>query len=322
MSNNKPMVSVIVPNYNHSKFLEKRIDSILNQTYQDFELILLDDKSTDNSVDILRRYAQNPKVTAIEINEENSGSTFKQWEKGINMAQGKYIWLAESDDYADTTFLQCLVAAAEADPQVVICQAGANMIDQNDKPYAVKPYDRWDEKNLGQTIYYDGKKFDHKYMRITNVLYNASGIIFRRDAVNPFPDFVKQYRCCGDWLFWYHLAQKGKVAIVHKKLNYFRRHGDNVSMKTPIEENFNVIDHFVKIGAISPKCLTHTIIYGIQQRHVKHIKNWQPEHYDYLMQKFYDISGYHSMFPYHFSQFVKFISYIIPVFRFPSHYKI
>ena len=73
-----PNVSVIVPNYNHEQYLQQRIESIVNQTYQDFELILLDDFSTDNSRDILNLYRNHPKVSKIVFNEKNSGSPFKQ----------------------------------------------------------------------------------------------------------------------------------------------------------------------------------------------------------------------------------------------------
>ncbi len=91
-------VSVILPNYNHSKYLKQRIDSILNQTFQDFELILLDDNSPDDSVDIIESYRDHKRVSHIHLNKENSGSTFKQWERGFSLAKGEYIWIAESDD--------------------------------------------------------------------------------------------------------------------------------------------------------------------------------------------------------------------------------
>ena len=101
-------VSVIVPNYNHARYLRKRIDSILWQAYQDFELLLLDDCSTDSSREILTTYANNPKVR-LEYNAQNSGSVFKQWNKGVRLTGGRYIWIAESDDFSDPEFLARLV---------------------------------------------------------------------------------------------------------------------------------------------------------------------------------------------------------------------
>lgn len=83
------MVSVIVPNYNHASYLVARIESILNQTYQDFELILLDDCSTDDSREVLLKYKDNPKVTHLVFNEQNSGSPFIQWHKGVQLAEGE-----------------------------------------------------------------------------------------------------------------------------------------------------------------------------------------------------------------------------------------
>jgi glycosyltransferase involved in cell wall biosynthesis len=101
-----PKVSIIIPNYNYAKFLEQRLDSVFNQTFQDFEVILLDDCSTDHSVDILSEYKQHPKVSHFIINEINTGSPFKQWKKGIELAKGEFIWIAESDDWAELNFLE------------------------------------------------------------------------------------------------------------------------------------------------------------------------------------------------------------------------
>ena len=101
-----PLVSVIIPSYNHEKFLKERIDSVLNQTFQDFELIILDDLSPDNSREIIESYRAHPKVSQIIYNEKNSGSTFFQWNKAVlSLAKGEFIWIAESDDVADPKFL-------------------------------------------------------------------------------------------------------------------------------------------------------------------------------------------------------------------------
>ena len=97
-------VSVIIPNYRHALYLKERIDSVLEQTYRDFEVIILDDCSPDDSREIIETYRTREKIAHIVYNERNSGSTFMQWQKGFDLAQGEYIWIAESDDFADPGF--------------------------------------------------------------------------------------------------------------------------------------------------------------------------------------------------------------------------
>lgn len=91
-----PLVSVIVPNYNHARYLEQRLDTVFNQTYQKFEVIILDDKSTDNSLEVINRYKDNPHLSQIVVNEQNTGSPFKQWDKatilpGVTIGDGAVI---------------------------------------------------------------------------------------------------------------------------------------------------------------------------------------------------------------------------------------
>ena len=117
---NTPLVSVIIPNYNHAQYLEKRIDTVLNQTYQNIEVIILDDKSTDNSLEVIEQYRNHPKVAQIVVNEQNTGSPFKQWDMGINLANGELIWIAESDDYNELIFLEELIAEWNRHSNVVL----------------------------------------------------------------------------------------------------------------------------------------------------------------------------------------------------------
>ena len=97
----QPRVSVIVPSYNHARFLRQRIESILGQSFRDFELILLDDCSTDDSVSILREYESHARLSALVVNAQNSGSPMAQWKRGLDLAAGELIWIAESDDWAE-----------------------------------------------------------------------------------------------------------------------------------------------------------------------------------------------------------------------------
>ena len=127
-----PYVSIIIPNYNHAPYLKQRIESVLSQSYQNFEVILLDDRSTDNSWDILQAYKGHEKVSHCLRNDRNSGSPFIQWQKGIEIAKGEWIWIAESDDWADESLLESLINLTRLYPQVplVFCQSKTHFDDK------------------------------------------------------------------------------------------------------------------------------------------------------------------------------------------------
>lgn len=135
------LLTVIIPSYNHGYFLKQRIDSVLNQIFQDFELIILDDCSTDNSKEIIEMYRGNEKITQIIYNDANSGSTFLQWKKGIELAKGEYKWIAESDDYSHPQFLETVLKNfSEKRCSVVYCQS--DRVDENNivTDWATKGY--------------------------------------------------------------------------------------------------------------------------------------------------------------------------------------
>lgn len=231
----KPLVSIIVPNYNYARFLKRRIDSILNQTFKDFELILLDDASTDESREIMETYKENPSVTHLIYNESNSGSPFAQWEKGIKLSQGKYIWIAESDDYAEPTFLAETVQLLEKYNQAVVCFSGSHRVDERGKEVNID-YDRWSKKQLNVKCGYkvfDGPKYAQYNMYWRAYIYNASGVVFRREAVEKVDtQHCFSMRSSGDWLFWTELICQGEVIELYKKLNYFRYHSSSTSVQS------------------------------------------------------------------------------------------
>ena len=221
------MVSVIVPNYNHAPYLKERIESILGQTYQDFELILLDDCSTDNSREVLEDYRHHPKVSHVIINDQNTCNTFKQWERGIRLSQGAYIWIAESDDVAEPRFLETLVGTLEQHPDAVVAYAHSQMIDSesHDLDFSWHPHG-----SNGQTLVYDGHWYLRHRMLVHNNIYNASMVLFRKAVFERIPTDYQQYRYCGDWLFWNHVCTFGQVVEVCQVLNRYRQHKRKVTM--------------------------------------------------------------------------------------------
>jgi glycosyltransferase involved in cell wall biosynthesis len=228
-----PTVSIVVPNYNHARFLPQRIDSILKQTFQDFELILLDDASTDDSRSILSRYAADPRVR-IEFNQANSGSTFKQWNKGVGLSRGKYVWLAESDDYADERLLDRLVAILDAEPAVTFayCQSWCASEDGRLDRLADFYLDYLDPQRWKHDFRADGHEECRNYLVFTNTVPNASAVVFRRAVFEKAGGADESLRICGDWKLWASMALDGQVAYVGEPLNYFRYHPATVRNKT------------------------------------------------------------------------------------------
>lgn len=215
------MVSVIIPNYNHAPFLVQRIDSVLRQTWQDLEIIILDDCSTDDSKSIIEQYRNHEKVSHIILNETNSGSTFKQWQRGIEFAKGEWIWIAESDDWCEPILLETLLDGSKSNSSLAIAQS--LVVAANGEILWSSKADYF-EKNV------EGLTFVQNKMLLDNFgIPNASMCIFKRSAYFNIDNEFTNYKFCGDWLFWILIALQGDVFISGKVLNYFRKHEKDVS---------------------------------------------------------------------------------------------
>ena len=229
-----PTVSVVVPNYNHARFLRKRIESVLGQTYQDFELILLDDCSTDDSRTILSEYAGDARVR-VEFNEVNSGSTFKQWNKGVGLARGKYVWLAESDDYADERLLEKLVGRLEEDPSAVLCYCRSWRVsgDGELNGHWDSGLPHVDTQRWTTDFSVDGREECQKYLVRQNTVLSASSVLFRRDLYWQVGGADENLRFCGDWKMWASMALTGgRIRYLGEPLNYGRYHAGSVTTRS------------------------------------------------------------------------------------------
>ncbi|CAL1517671.1 glycosyltransferase family A protein [Chitinophaga sp. MM2321] len=263
--NGLPLVSVIIPNYNHAAYLEKRITSVLNQTFTDFEVILMDDCSTDDSRAIIEKYRDHPNVKKIIYNEQNSGSVFRQWKRGVGEAAGKYIWLAESDDWCEPTLLQHLVAGLEENDQcaVAYCQS-----------YTMKEDNLilWQSHYPLLADYMEGRKYIHEYLVFRCGIFNASMAVWRKELFSKVDEGYLNFRMSGDWYFWIELCKQGDVFITGRTLNYFRNHSGDVSSnvyKTGLNfrEATRVLIKMRKDGIISQQ------MFGKAFRH-KHREYW------------------------------------------------
>lgn len=233
-------VSIIVPNYNHESFLKDRLNSIFNQSFQDFEVIILDDASTDNSKTILKQYEDHPKVSHLIFNSENSGSPFKQWVKGIKLAIGEYIWIAESDDYADIYFLEKTVRVLESNPNISLVYSDSFEIDENgeikscwrDKRNDFFSTDRWSKS-------YQNNGIDEtfKFLIKSNTINNISSVLFKRNSVlsNEFLETIIIYKNVGDLYLYLYLLINGDIFYLNDSLNYLRIHNTNTTKSNAVK---------------------------------------------------------------------------------------
>lgn len=226
-------VAVIVPNYNHAKFLEQRMDSILQQTFVDFEIVLLDDCSTDNSREIIERYRSHPKVKAIKYNETNSGSAFHQWKAGIELSDAPYIWIAESDDFSSPDFLDTAMKACSKGIALFYCRSVVVDADGNEKGDMSSWYgDITDDLRADYIISGDDELASHLFWK--NTIANAGSVVFRRfGAMESTLKEINGMRYCGDWLFWMVCADNAaEVAYSVGPRNYFRNHAATTRKQT------------------------------------------------------------------------------------------
>jgi len=233
-------VSVIIPNYNYEKYIIERIDSVINQTYPIFELIILDDKSTDGSVNIIKEKIKTIDIPVrLIVNEENSGNVFKQWNKGFKEAKGDFIWIAEADDSSNPCFLESIMNKMTDD--VVLAYDDIKRIDKNNKvlyPHCRDLKHEISSEHFNEDYIIDGKKEIENYMSIACTIINVSSVIWRKkDYENIFLD-ATNFKIAGDWYIYTNVIKTGKLLYISKPLNYYRKHNNSVSsnIEKEIEE--------------------------------------------------------------------------------------
>jgi glycosyltransferase involved in cell wall biosynthesis len=269
------MISVIIPNYNHSRFLQQRIESVLNQTYKDLECIILDDCSTDNSKDVIELYRNNPKVSHIEYNNVNSGSVFKQWENGVSLAKGDYIWIAESDDWAELSFLEKTHTKFQEDSEIGLVYSNSNMFIDDKLTTTLSEVKINILKNSKWTSDYinDGSFEIIDSLMLCCSINNASAVLFKKAVLINASPFDLDFKYFGDWYCYLKIASISKIAYINMPLNNYRSHADNISKKAPLSFNhlneyFLIYDWIFKKVQIKNKRQVMSYFYGFTKHNL------------------------------------------------------
>ena len=232
-----PGVSVVVPNYNYERHLEKRLRSIIEQSVPPREVIFLDDASTDNSVALAREILTDCGIHhQIICNTKNSGNVFAQWQKGVDLARYPVCWIAEADDWADRDFLQTL-APKFLNPKITLCFSQSRQIDETGSIIAAN-YDDYvrdiDDKKWTQDFEGLGPSEVISGFSVKNTIPNVSGALIRTRNIQSLLAtdiaFARRFRTAGDWYVYVNLLREGKLAFCAQALNYHRRHSNSVTI--------------------------------------------------------------------------------------------
>lgn len=243
----KLKVSVIIPNYNYKEYLYERLYSILSQNYKLYEIIILDDCSTDNSTDEISKITEalNEYINIKTIfNSSNSGSPFKQWKKGFEAACGEYIWIAEADDYCSNKLLKRLIKPIIKDNNIVLSYCDTAFIDSNGfilMKSVVPQIDLQKTNHWKHDYINDGVEEILNYSFLNCTIANVSSCIIKKQNYDKYLELSSKYKQAGDWLFYVNVLSNGKVAYNHETMNYYRLHGNNVSSTYKKEKHIDEI---------------------------------------------------------------------------------
>lgn len=219
----KPLVSVIMPVYNAGKFLKPAIDSILNQSFQDFELIIIDDASSDGSLETLEQYKRHYpfKIKVIEMKKNLNCGGDRCANEGLKIAKGTYIARMDADDVAHKSRLQKQIDFLESNEDVFLVGSNAYVIDKQGKIIG--------EKNEPSTH----KEIYNSYFSFHPLIHPTC--MMRRTFKNKKFSYKLSYNANNDYLTFFTLICSGaKFANLKDKLLYYRIHGKNdtfVNMK-------------------------------------------------------------------------------------------
>ena len=238
---NKPKVSILIPAYNHEKYLKETIDSVLNQTMSDFELLISDDCSTDNTADVIRNYSDE-RIKSVFF-EKNVG-TVRALNYLLQLAKGEYIAVLGSDDVWEKEKLEKQINILEQDKSLAACFSTATIIDQNSDEIIDKsifPVDIFEFENRDKALML------REFFASGNHLCHSSALI-RRDIHEQVGEYSVCYRQLHDFDLWVRILIGYKIHVTNYPLVRYRfiSNSGNVSQNTE-KNNFRLYNEAEEI---------------------------------------------------------------------------
>ncbi len=252
-----PKVTVLMPVYNGAQYLHEAIDSILNQTFADFEFLIINDGSTDGSLDIIKSYNDN-RIKLVN-NETNLGIV-ETLNKGIKQARGKYIARMDCDDISMPERLEKQVKFLEVNPEISVVASHIILIDKNGKEF-----DYWKQDMETRTV----KEISH-FLAIENCIAHPTVMMDR--SVVSIIGYNKRFKNSEDWALWLILIAAGyKIAKLDEIHLKYRIHTGSISVKHNLKNPIKNILRFKRkyLFYRAGRFQLHTIDYDVLKSYIK-----------------------------------------------------
>lgn len=211
-----PRVSVLIPTYNYAGYLSEAIESVLSQSYTDFELLIIDDHSSDQTAGIVSSYAQADKRISFRVNPRNIGMV-ENWNLCLREAGGEYVKYLFADDLlCSADAVRLMVEALDDDPGVSLVASARRLIDPQGRPTA-------EVTHFPDSRCIDGRQVINRCLRHQkNLVGEPTAVMFRKRLAAE--GFNPKFRQIVDMEFWFRLLEKGGFAYINRPLAAFRSH--------------------------------------------------------------------------------------------------
>lgn len=267
-------ISICMPTYNYGQYLPEALDSVLAQDYPDFECIILDDCSTDDSARIIADYAKKDARIIAKINDRNLGMV-NNWNRCLEMARGEYIkFLFGDDTLSSRSALSSMAAVLDSDPSVSLVASGRTAIDHLSRPVRQLPGYRQPGLSKGSDV------IASCIVEQKNRIGEPSAVLFRRSQ--SVRGFDLRYRQIVDLEMWFHLLEQGSFFLIPEPLVSFRIHSQQQTRQNML--NIELIDEpflllreygnkgYLRLARINREYMNYLPLYSVWKLYRQHRK--------------------------------------------------
>lgn len=229
-------VTVYMPSYNYAHYIREAVKSVLKQTFQDFELLIFNDGSTDNTKDILKDYENNPKIKIFH--QENMGMP-KTCNRALNIAKGDYIIRLDADDIFDENILFILSSILDSKPDVGL---------------VYPDYFEMDEKGEFKGIVI--RKNLAKEVKLLDLPAHGACTMIRKNNLKDLGGYNEDIKCQDGYDLWIRFIQKYKPYNINLPLFYYRKHSGSITAQSKkiLDTRKQIKENFVEKNGLNKKC--------------------------------------------------------------------